>query len=176
MTGSASDRTDEALIALALRGEPAARRALIEAIGPTIQARVRHLTGGRAIGADAPEDLVQQTFERLLRDDARLLRAWDPGRGSLRSYCSVVARSVVSERRRVARPTADEVPDERDAAPGPEQVTSARERLQRLSDCLRRCLARRLARLHGPVRRSARARGVGRWAGEAPPVGRRSPP
>ncbi|MCB9545891.1 MAG: sigma-70 family RNA polymerase sigma factor [Myxococcales bacterium] len=141
MGWSASDQADASLIERALRGESRARRALVERVGPTIQARVRHLTGGRPIGAEGPDDLVQQVFERLLRDDGRLLRAWQPDRGSLQAYCSVIARSVVSERRRVARPMADALPDGADEAPGPEQVTSARERLQQLRACLRRCLS-----------------------------------
>lgn len=46
---------------------------------------------GRTTEAD---DVVQQVFEKLVRDDCRLLRTYDPGRAQLSTWLSVVTNSA----------------------------------------------------------------------------------
>ncbi|MBT8484210.1 MAG: sigma-70 family RNA polymerase sigma factor [Phycisphaerales bacterium] len=63
----------------------------------------------RGPGAGSPrdlvEDIVQEVFVRLIKDDCRLLRTYDPARAGLSTWLTLVARSVAIDRlRRKARP------------------------------------------------------------------------
>lgn len=89
-----------------LRGDPAAWETFVRRYGGLIVAAVRPL-------APAPgevEDLTQDVFVRLCRDDFRLLRLYDPARASLSTWLTIVARSTARDALRRRR--ADFVPIE----------------------------------------------------------------
>ena len=101
-----------ALLADCLRGDAAARNGFVDRYAPVIHGAVRRLVRSRvpddpAVGA---EDIVQQIFLRLFRDDARLLRTYDPDRASLTTWLTIVARSTTLDVLRKKRP--DSVPFE----------------------------------------------------------------
>src|SRR5437868_13126551 len=56
------------------------------------------------------EDLTQEVFLRLCKDDFRLLRSYDPARASLSTWLTIVARSTARDALRRRR--ADSVPIE----------------------------------------------------------------
>jgi RNA polymerase sigma-70 factor (ECF subfamily) len=63
----------------------------------------------RRAAPSAPEevdDAVQDVFLRLVKDDCRLLRSFDPARASLPTWLTIVARSVARDRLRRRRPPA----------------------------------------------------------------------
>jgi RNA polymerase sigma-70 factor (ECF subfamily) len=96
---------------------PVIRRAVVQIL-------LRHT--GRADDGDADE-LTQDVFLRLVRDDCRRLRSFDPNRARLGTWLTLVARSTVVDalRRRRLRPVpfderAFQVPSrEAPPAPGP---------------------------------------------------------
>ncbi len=51
-------------------------------------------TRGGGVGGRDLEDSVQDVFVRLVRDDFRLLRRYDPQRASLSTWLTIVARSA----------------------------------------------------------------------------------
>jgi RNA polymerase sigma-70 factor (ECF subfamily) len=60
------------------------------------------------------EDLTQEVFVRLCKDDFRLLRSYDPARASLSTWLTIVARSTARDGLRRRRPEAvplDVVPE-----------------------------------------------------------------
>ncbi len=146
-----------ARIQRALNGERDAVRALVDELSPVIQARiVRSLTrrqeaaGGRDVRQEV-RDLTQHMFLVLFADGGRVLRQWDPERGSsLQNFIGLVTeREVASILRRRRRspwgehPTEDEDFDRMSgAAPGPESEAISR-------DLLRRVIVRARARLSG---------------------------
>ena len=67
----------------------------------------------RGLGRADVEDAVQDVFVRLCRDDFRLLRTYDPARGSLGTWLGVVAASTAIDLRRKRRATQplDEAPE-----------------------------------------------------------------
>jgi DNA-directed RNA polymerase specialized sigma24 family protein len=72
-----------ALVARAMAGDAVSRALLVETITPIVRARVAR-TYARRVRRSAVndvDDLVQETFAMLFRDDGRALRAWDPDRG-----------------------------------------------------------------------------------------------
>lgn len=137
-----------------LDGDAAARGRLLSELMPVVHARVgRCLLRRRAHcrGADLRttlEDLVQDVFVELLRDDARVLRAWNPQRGlTLKSFVGIVAEQRVAAtfRSRRRNPWLDElsvddedcnVPIEPDGN-GPEARLVSREALECLLDEVR---------------------------------------
>ena len=90
----------ERLLDRARRGRPSAWRGLVDAFLPVIRARIcREI--GRARGVGAPlrhmlhmqEDLEQQVFLFLFKDDARALQDYDAERGlSLENYVGMIAQ------------------------------------------------------------------------------------
>src|SRR5688572_8174579 len=85
------------LLTLALGGDAAALRRIVATMTPVIRARVGRvlLRRGMFAAGDGPErlqDLVQDVFMELFRDDARVLRAWNPARGlSLANWVGLIA-------------------------------------------------------------------------------------
>lgn len=79
-----------------LRGEKKAWDTFVEQYSPMIYASVkRTLSGSSAnIPGKTLEDIAQEVFVRLIRDDYRLLRQFDPKRASLSTWLALVARSV----------------------------------------------------------------------------------
>jgi DNA-directed RNA polymerase specialized sigma24 family protein len=131
------------LVQRALEGDARALRTLVDALTPTIQARVvRRLFRSRAPGRrdrdirQEIEDMTQEVFVALLDDDGRALRAWSPIRGaSLPSFVGLLAERQVSSILRSGRrspwkedPTADDVMDRyADAESDPELLAVARD-------------------------------------------------
>ncbi len=113
-----------------LRGEPRAWDSFIAAHTPAVAAAIRAYFRGRANPGDpvAGElgDLVQEVFLRLVKDEYRLLRQFDPARASLKTYLALIARSVAREsqrRQRITTTPLEGVPEAalhaRDGAAGP---------------------------------------------------------
>jgi RNA polymerase sigma-70 factor (ECF subfamily) len=63
---------------------------------------------GVAAGSGDIEDLTQEVFVRLCKDEFRLLRSYDATRASLSTWLTIVARSTARDARRRRRP--DSVP------------------------------------------------------------------
>jgi len=87
-----------------LRGEKAAWDAFVRRYGGLVVAAVR----GVAMMHAEIEDLTQEVFVRLCKDDFRLLRSYDPARASLSTWITIVARSTARDGMRRRR--ADTVP------------------------------------------------------------------
>ncbi|MCB9727282.1 MAG: sigma-70 family RNA polymerase sigma factor [Deltaproteobacteria bacterium] len=123
---------------------------------PTVHFRVaRQLMRSRAgaRGRDIRqevEDMVQDVFYELFRDDGKRLRGWDPKRGlSLANYVGMVAEQrVLANLRSGRRSPWTEDPSEAEALDGgdvgsrrvtgpSERVVSARERLDLVLDRMR---------------------------------------
>jgi RNA polymerase sigma factor (sigma-70 family) len=93
-----------------LRGEKAAWDAFVRRYGGLVVAAVR---GVASVYGDV-EDLTQDVFVRLCKDDFRLLRSYDPGRASLSTWITIVARSTARDglrRRRAESVPIDAVPE-----------------------------------------------------------------
>jgi RNA polymerase sigma-70 factor (ECF subfamily) len=148
---TAKARSDLDMVTRALAGDPEARRALVLATLPVVQARVarvlsrRGARDGRSVRQEV-EDLTQEVYASLFEDDGRVFRAWDATRGlSLANFCGLVAEREASTILRSGRrsPWAD-TPTEADvfdrASHGRddvEAVVSSREQLERLVDAVR---------------------------------------
>lgn len=77
---------------------------MVERYGGGIAARAAQAYAarlGRAASSEEAQEIVQEVFFRLVRDDARLLREFE-GRSGLASYLSAVAAFCVLERLRGA--------------------------------------------------------------------------
>lgn len=89
-----------ALLQPALRGDRRAIDGLVERLMPIVRAICRRVID-RRMGRRGPydgDDLVQEVWLCLMRDDAARLRQWDPARGSsLESYVAMVSRSEASK-------------------------------------------------------------------------------
>jgi RNA polymerase sigma factor (sigma-70 family) len=97
---------NQALPAALLHGDPNSWEDFVRRYGGLIVAAVRGL-------APAPgeiEDLTQDVFVRLCKDDFRLLRSYDPARASISTWLTIVARSTARDALRRRR--ADSVPIE----------------------------------------------------------------
>jgi RNA polymerase sigma factor (sigma-70 family) len=93
-----------------LRGEKAAWDAFVRRYGGLVVAAVR---GVASVYGDV-EDLTQDVFVRLCKDDFRLLRSYDPARASLSTWITIVARSTARDglrRRRAESVPIDAVPE-----------------------------------------------------------------
>jgi RNA polymerase sigma factor (sigma-70 family) len=83
-----------------LRGEKGAWEAFVQRYAGLIIAAVR----GVAREAAEVEDLAQEVFLRLCKDDFRLLRSYDPSRAGLSTWITIVARSTARDAMRRVRP------------------------------------------------------------------------
>jgi len=93
-----------------LRGEKAAWDAFVRRYGGLVVAAVR---GVASVYGDV-EDLTQDVFVRLCKDDFRLLRSYDPARASVSTWITIVARSTARDglrRRRAESVPIDAVPE-----------------------------------------------------------------
>jgi RNA polymerase sigma factor (sigma-70 family) len=95
-----------------LRGEKGAWEAFVRRYAGLVVA------GVRAVARDAAEveDLAQEVFLRLCKDDFRLLRTYDPARAGLSTWITIVARSTARDALRRYRPISvpiDAVPEGR---------------------------------------------------------------
>jgi RNA polymerase sigma factor (sigma-70 family) len=93
-----------------LNGDAVAWEAFIRRYGGLIVAAVR----GIAASQSDIEDLTQDVFVRLCKDDFRLLRSYDPVRAGMSTWLTIVARSTARDalrRRRAAAVPLDAVPE-----------------------------------------------------------------
>ena len=93
-----------------LRGERGAWDAFVRRYGGLVVAAVR----GVSMAQGEVEDLTQEVFVRLCKDDFRLLRSYDPARASLSTWLTIVARSTARDglrRRRAESVPIDAVPE-----------------------------------------------------------------
>ena len=97
---------NESLPAALLDGDPASWEAFVRRYGGLIVAAVR----GLASSPGEIEDLTQDVFVRLCKDDFRLLRSYDPARAALSTWLTIVARSTARDALR--RKRAEAVPIE----------------------------------------------------------------
>ena len=94
------------------RGEKGAWEAFVRRYAGLVAAAVR----GVARETAEIEDLAQEVFVRLCKDDFRLLRSYDPTRAGLSTWITIVARSTARDAMRRHRPvlmTIDAVPEAR---------------------------------------------------------------
>jgi RNA polymerase sigma-70 factor (ECF subfamily) len=90
-----------------LGGDKKAWDAFVERFAPVIFAAIaKVLQPARGRGDGQAEDLCQDVFLRLVRDDYRLLRTFDQSRASLSTWLTVIARSTaIDSLRRRRLPT-----------------------------------------------------------------------
>jgi RNA polymerase sigma factor (sigma-70 family) len=82
------------------RGEKGAWEAFVRRYAGLVVAAVR----GVAREAAEVEDLVQEVFLRLCRDDFRLLRSYDPARAQLSTWITIISRSTARDALRRRQP------------------------------------------------------------------------
>jgi RNA polymerase sigma factor (sigma-70 family) len=100
----------EALPEALLNGERAAWEVFVRRYSGLIVAAVRAV----ASASGETEDLAQEVFLRLCKDDFRLLRSYDPARAGLSTWITIVARSTARDavrRRRAESVPIDAVPE-----------------------------------------------------------------
>ncbi|HJU19437.1 MAG TPA: sigma-70 family RNA polymerase sigma factor [Stellaceae bacterium] len=100
------------IIEALLRGESGAWEDFVRRYARLIVAAVR----GLVRGPNEIEDLTQDVFVRLCKDDFRLLRNFDPSRAALSTWLTIVARSTVRDalrRRRAEAVPIETVPEGR---------------------------------------------------------------
>jgi len=83
-----------------LRGEKEAWGRFVRRYAGLVVAAVRSV----AREAAEVEDLTQEVFLRLCKDDFRLLRGYDPARAGLSTWITIVARSTARDAMRRYRP------------------------------------------------------------------------
>lgn len=91
-------------------GDKAAWDQFVARYAGLILATIRRFSSG----LPDPDDLVQDVFLRLCKDDFRLLRTYDPAKASLSTWLTIIARSAALDRvrkRRVPTQTLDETPE-----------------------------------------------------------------
>lgn len=101
---------NEALSDALLNGDGVAWEGFIRRYGGLIVAAVR----GIAPPHGDIEDLTQDVFVRLCKDQFRLLRSYDPARASLSTWLTIVARSTARDalrRRRAESIPIEDVPE-----------------------------------------------------------------
>ena len=82
------------------RGDKGAWEAFVRRYAGLVAAAVR----GVARETAEIEDLAQEVFVRLCKDDFRLLRSYDPARAGLSTWITIVARSTARDAMRRYRP------------------------------------------------------------------------
>lgn len=130
MSGVPSD------LAALLSGHKPAWDAFVKHYAGIIQAAVRRVTGTEG----EIDDLVQEVFVRLCKDDCRLLKQYDPTRSGLSTWLTIVARSTARDavrRRKLPTQTIEVTPEAAFAIPPkefeplriPDGLLSARQQL-----------------------------------------------
>ncbi|HEY1299658.1 MAG TPA: sigma-70 family RNA polymerase sigma factor [Stellaceae bacterium] len=90
------------LIEELIRGENGAWEAFVRRYAGLVVAAVR----GIAREPGEIEDLTQEVFLRLCKNDFRLLKSYDPARAGLSTWITIVARSTARDAMRRHRPAA----------------------------------------------------------------------
>ncbi|MEE8154649.1 MAG: sigma-70 family RNA polymerase sigma factor [Phycisphaerales bacterium] len=122
-----------------LEGDKQAWDAFVQRYSGVIYAAVGRVGGSRSAGSTGrtTEDVAQEVFVRLIKDDYRLLRKFEPQRASLETWLTLVARSVAIDCLRKRRletsgldssqiPAAEPTPDGQTV---PLHLLTARQRL-----------------------------------------------
>jgi len=97
-----------------LEGDKQAWDALVRRYAGLVYSAVRRImqAGSQGITREDLEDTVQDVFVRLLKDDYRLLRRFDPEKASFTTYLTVIARSVALDNVKKRKlPTVDLQPE-----------------------------------------------------------------
>lgn len=81
---------------IAGRGE--AWREFVRATAGIIHSAVRRSLERRGASPSDVDDCVQDVYVRLLREECRLLRTFDPKRAALTTWLTIIARTIVHER------------------------------------------------------------------------------
>ena len=92
----------DGLVAALARGEKGAWQAFVRRYAGLVAAAVR----GVARDPGEVEDLAQEVFLRLCRNDFRLLRSYNPARAGLSTWITIIARSTARDALRRHRPVA----------------------------------------------------------------------
>src|SRR5277367_4862743 len=95
-----------------LSGRKAAWDSFVLEYSGLILAAVRRVTGG----GEETEDIAQEVFLRLCKNDYYLMRRYDAARASLSTWLTIVARSVAHDwlrKRRLTTQRLDDTPEER---------------------------------------------------------------
>jgi RNA polymerase sigma-70 factor (ECF subfamily) len=107
-------------LAACLAGHKAAWDRFVDRFSGVIYAAVRRtlMQHGRP-SPQLIEDITQDVFVRLFRDDYKLLRSFDPARASLTTWLTIISRSVAIDALRAHRPAVplDERLHDRPVAP-----------------------------------------------------------
>ena len=106
------------------RGDKGAWEAFVRRYAGLVAAAVR----GVAREAAEVEDLAQEVFLRLCKDDFRLLRSYGPARAGLSTWITIVARSTARDAMRRYRPVLTPI----DAVPEGRLAVDAVEPIQKL--------------------------------------------
>ncbi len=80
------------------RGDSRAFAQFVSAYGGLVWAGVRRVLRGQS--EQDIEDAAQDVFVRLLKDDGRLLRSFDPSRATMSTWLTLVSRSTAIDRAR----------------------------------------------------------------------------
>ncbi len=109
-------------LARVCRGDPAAWRDFVDAAGPVLRGAAQRLLVPAGRGDDVAE-VLQEIFLRLVRNEFRLLKRYDPQRAKLRTWLGVIAASATVDWLRRLPPVHEalsELPEYRlPAAPAP---------------------------------------------------------
>jgi len=114
--------------------------AFVTAYAPLIRAMVsRTMSAYGAFSAPDIEDAIQNVYLRLLRDDRRLLKSYDPDRASISTWLGLISRSVtidfLRKKGKSHLPLREELAEGYTAEPGedridlPKGLLSARQEL-----------------------------------------------
>jgi RNA polymerase sigma factor (sigma-70 family) len=93
---AAKQNVTKTLILEALAQDVRAQRTLAELLDPIIRAAVFRACRARRRCSDV-DDIAQQVWVRILRDDGRALRSFDPERGSAVAYFRLIAQRVAAD-------------------------------------------------------------------------------
>src|SRR5260221_12629931 len=127
-------------LAALIRGEKGAWDAFVRRYAALVMAAVRAVAqdGGEA------EDLTQEVFIRLCKDQFRLLKTYDPARAGLTTWLTIVARSTARDaqrRRRIQSMPIEDAPEAALAVPAVEPIDRLAYPAVLLSPRQRRTLA-----------------------------------
>ncbi len=78
-----------------LRGQKWAWDAFVQRYAPVIMAAIHRILSARGptTNQQIAEDICQDVFVRLIKNDFRLLRSYDPTRASLSTWLTIISRS-----------------------------------------------------------------------------------
>lgn len=137
------------LLERAIAREPRAVREFVAILTPIFWWRIgRVLLADRGASRQDTADLCQDTFVALLQDDGRLVRAWDPARGS--SFENFSGRIAEQRALRYLTRTREEFHDAAscddlepvvDSSRTPDRIAASRDLLRKVFDILRKDLS-----------------------------------